>query len=73
MQQTWLCEQVPTVWDGVHSKKKTQEEPAGHPALLALERRELMRELREEREEIGVLEAEVLEVEILERELSLED
>ncbi len=73
VQQTWLWEQVPTVCVGVHSKKKTQEEPAGHPALVALERRELRRELSEEREEIGVLEAEVLEVEILERELTLEE
>ncbi len=72
-QQTSDCEQLPTVCEGVHSKKKTQEEPLGHAELAALERRELRRELAEEAEETGV---ELLMEEVLlslSSELCLED
>ncbi len=61
---------MPTVRNGVHSKKMTQDDPLGHPTLLLLERRELALELRrEEREEVEESATEERELAILEREL----
>ncbi len=57
------------VWEGVHSKKNTQDDPFGHAELAALDLSELALELREDVEEPEERGVEERELARLEREL----